>query len=177
MKISYGSNFDFVKLLKYVFSEEYGDFSSNAVIAPIVNSAKRNIKKGVGKPLTVLTRKVRKERGISGNTPLYATGSLYDSIKVSDTKGNGFVMKGAKALEMNKYGIYHIKGFKPKYIPYTDEKGNVGKTKAGNVAFRPNKRVKVPSRKFLEVDVKNTGAIQRKIVKKFREKFTRVKKI
>ena len=61
MKISFGSNFSFLKLLKYVNSQEYGDYMTKTLVQPMANSAKRNIMKGVGKPLTKLSRQLRRK--------------------------------------------------------------------------------------------------------------------
>jgi len=51
-------------------------------------------------PLKKSTRDIRRERGIAGNKPLYATGALHDSIKPTKT-----------GVEMKKYGIWHAVGF------------------------------------------------------------------
>jgi hypothetical protein len=51
-------------------------------------------------PLKKSTRDIRRERGIAGNKPLYATGALHDSIKPTKT-----------GVKMKKYGIWHAVGF------------------------------------------------------------------
>ena len=51
-------------------------------------------------PLKKSTRDIRRERGIAGNKPLFATGALHDSIKPTNT-----------GVEMKEYGIWHSVGF------------------------------------------------------------------
>ena len=55
-------------------------------------------------PLTQTTKKIRKQRGIIGKKPLYATGSLFDSIELKTTKDTA-------KISMWKYGVLHHKGF------------------------------------------------------------------
>ena len=54
-------------------------------------------------PLKKSTRDIRRERGIAGNKPLFATGALHDSIKPTNT-----------GVEMKEYGIWHAVGFNVK---------------------------------------------------------------
>ena len=52
-------------------------------------------------PLKKSTMDIRKERGISGNKPLLATGALHNSIKPT-----------SDGVEMKGYGLWHAVGFK-----------------------------------------------------------------
>ena len=65
---------------------------------------KGNINSTLSPPLSEITLKIRKQRGISGTKPLYATGKLYNSIKLKETK------KSAK-ISLFLYGVLHHKGF------------------------------------------------------------------
>ena len=76
-----------------------------------VRGAKERIDKGVmtedGKGLAESTINIRKRRGRSGTTPLYETGDLHRSIELFRGGGENFI-------KMNKYGIYHHRGFTSK---------------------------------------------------------------
>ena len=54
-------------------------------------------------PLKKSTMDIRKERGISGNKPLLATGALHNSIKPT-----------SDGVEMKGYGLWHAVGFNVK---------------------------------------------------------------
>ena len=98
--------------------------------------AKENISKGLSPPLKKSTIEIRKARKTGGTKPLFETGSLFNSIK--STKAG---------LEMNRYGIYHQRGFTPKKIPYV--LGQVSK-KRDIIAFANNTSgIKVPARPFI----------------------------
>ena len=66
--------------------------------------AKDNIDNVLRPPLGETTLEIRKKRGITGNKPLYATGKLYNSIKLKE-------YKTAASVSMFKYGVLHHKGF------------------------------------------------------------------
>ena len=66
--------------------------------------SKENIDKGLNPPLTQTTKKIRKQRGIAGKDPLFATGNLYNSIKLKTTKNTA-------KISMWRYGALHHKGF------------------------------------------------------------------
>tara|TARA_R100000808_G_scaffold18018_1_gene39576 strand:+ start:282 stop:737 length:456 start_codon:yes stop_codon:yes gene_type:complete len=66
--------------------------------------AKDNIDSILSPPLKETTLKIREKRGITGNKPLYATGKLYNSIKVKEHKTTA-------SVSMFKYGALHHKGF------------------------------------------------------------------
>tara|TARA_R100001198_G_C5163591_1_gene167629 strand:+ start:137 stop:598 length:462 start_codon:yes stop_codon:yes gene_type:complete len=149
MKLKIGSTFDFTKLKRYVNSQEFGDFLSNVTVNPIVKGSKEKIINGKVRP--VLKPSTRKQRRYgnkkSVNTPLYDTGALYKSLQMSDVRSQSGVLKGLKGMMMEKYGLYHLQGFK-------DRSGK-----------------KVPKRNFLAF--KSTGKSITQIIKKFREKFNR----
>ena len=135
MKLKIGSTFDFTKLKRYVNSQEFGDFLSNVTVNPIVKGSKEKIINGKVRP--VLKPSTRKQRRY-GNKK---------SVQMSDVKSQSGVLKGLKGMMMEKYGLYHLQGFK-------DRSGK-----------------KVPKRNFLAF--KSTGKSITQIIKKFREKFNR----
>ena len=161
MKLKIGSTFDFTKLKRYVNSQEFGDFLSNVTVNPIVKGSKEKIINGKVRPF--LKKSTRKQRRYgnkkSVNTPLYDTGALYKSLQMSDLSGKRIFafsselnrrtdgIKGLKGMMMERYGAYHLQGFK-------DRSG------------KP-----VAKRNFLAF--KSTGKSIRQIIKKFREKFNR----
>ena len=69
------------------------------------NNIKSNIFEGKVKPsLSKTTKEIRRKRGQLGSPPLFASGKLYNSIKVKELK------EGAK-ISMNSYGALHNKGY------------------------------------------------------------------
>jgi hypothetical protein len=96
--------------------------------------AKENISKGLSPPLEKSTLEIRKKRGTGGTKPLFETGALHKSIK--NTKDG---------LEMNRYGIYHHRGFKTGKLELTRFQGEQYETSAASMI--PNK--KVPARPFI----------------------------
>ena len=96
--------------------------------------AKENISKGLSPPLKKSTIEIRKKRKTGGTKPLFETGDLFRSIK--NTKDG---------LEMNKYGIYHHRGFKTGKLTLTKFQGEKYETSAASMI--PNK--KVPTRPFI----------------------------
>ena len=107
--------------------------------------AKERIDKGLSPPLKKSTIAIRKARGKGGTKPLYETGDLHRSIKGT-----------SEGIEMNKYGIYHHKGFTPKKRPIKVVKGE-------SEWFILNKKgIKVPARPFIMPSEKDiTPAFER----------------
>jgi hypothetical protein len=149
MKIKLGANFSFSKLLNYINSSEFGDFVSNTSVNPIIKASKEKIINGKVKPLlkraTIRARKQRNSKAV--NTPLYDTGALYKSLQLSDVRTDSGVLKGTKGIMMEKYGLYHLQGFR----------GRSGR--------------RVPKRNFIKF--KSSDKISNKLIMKFREKFRR----
>ena len=129
MKLKITTNFDFGKL-----ASKLPDLLDNVVkdsIDSSVQASRDAIKSGKLQSLEKSTLEIRRHRGISGSTPLYATGDLYKSIKRSK---NG--------LEFKRYGAYQRKGFKPTRVPYIN--------KYNKIAYPPNVNgVTVPPRDFI----------------------------
>ena len=147
------SNFKFKSLLNYVKSNKWEHYITAITSKPIAENAKKNIFDGkLTPPLKNSTISIRRERGIGGSKPLFATGALYNSIKA--TRGG---------VQMLEYGTLHNKrGFKPKYIPIVAR---------GEIRYFKNKKnIRVPVRNFLSVDVQKKPEIENKIAKKFNEK-------
>jgi hypothetical protein len=97
-------NFDFFKLSKK-FPKIMSD-GGRRITRSAAKGAKEKIDKGLTPSLKKSTIQLRKDRGLGGTKPLYATGELYRSIK--STKDG---------LEMLHYGWYHHKGFTAKNVP------------------------------------------------------------
>ena len=117
-----------------------------------VKGAKERIDKGLSPPLEKSTIDIRKARGTGGTKPLYETGALYRSIKGT-----------SEGINMNRYGIYHHKGFTPKKIPIKITKGE----KEWFILNR--KGIKVPARPFImpsEKDITPAFEVFRKGVRK-----------
>ena len=132
MKLEIKTNFSFSKL--YNNLDRILDRQSTHLSKGSAKDAKENIDKGLRPSLKKSTKEIRKFRNIGGDKPLYATGSLYKSIK------------GAKdGIKVMKYGLYHHNGFTPKKIPF------VKKNSSGNtLGFVNNKKgINVPARPFL----------------------------
>ena len=162
MKISAKTNFSFEKL-----ASALPNMISEIIQDTVKSSAKESrnaIKSGVNPPLEDSTIAVRKLRGISGNTPLLATGNLYNSIRANEDK-----------LEFVRYGKYHREGFIPKYIPAVNKFGEPYiSDRAGNslggVAMMPNiKGINVPPRNFARIGKLKTKDFQNKIIKALRK--------
>ncbi len=149
MKLEIKTNFNFGRLaekFKNIQNDYLSDFSAGSA-----ESTKGSIDDGL-QPLTDVTKQIRKIKGISGNTPLKATGKLYNSIK---NKKN--------ALVMEKYGIYHQEGFTPKKKPLVINK-KVVTGQGGKPFFVNNTSVTVPARPFISIDAKNKSKLDRKFV-------------
>jgi len=116
MKIKAGANFSFSKLLNYVNSSEFGDFLSNVSVNPIIEASKEKIKSGdIRPPIKKSTIKRRRyKKSISSFSPLYDTGNLYKSLQLSDVRTGSGVLKGTKGIMMERYGLYHLQGFRDK---------------------------------------------------------------
>ena len=69
-----------------------------------IDDIKDNIDKVLTPPLSQTTLKIREKRGITETKPLYATGKLYNSIKLKKSKN-------VAGISMWKYGALHHKGF------------------------------------------------------------------
>ena len=123
-------NFDFFKLLKE-FPKVMSD-GGRRITRSAAKGARQRIESGLAPTLKNSTLDLRKERGIGGSKPLFATGELHRSIK--STK---------EGLEMLHYGWYHHKGFTAKNVPIGFE--------SNNPKFLRNKRIqkKVPARPFI----------------------------
>ena len=152
MKLSAKTNFDFGKL-----ADALPEMISEIVFSAAKSSAEESrnvIKSGLTHPLKESTMQVRKLRGISGNTPLLATGALYDSIKA--------VHEGeTSALYFKKYGQYHREGFTPPKIPII---------KDDRLIFINNKEsIEVPPRNFTKIGKLKTKNFQDKIIKALRK--------
>lgn len=68
-------------------------------------NVKSNIFEGKAKPgLSQTTKDIRRKRGQLGSPPLFASGRLYNSIKVKE-------FKTTASISMNLYGALHNKGY------------------------------------------------------------------
>ena len=136
MKLQVKTTFSFSKLAKFVASESFTSQVSKLLGGGIVESSKAFMKSGGVTPkLKPSTIQIRNARGTGGSTPLYETGALAKSLKVTK--------EGIKGLH---YGELHYKGFKPKQIPFKIAKGE-------REWFMPNtKGIRVPARDFIAMD-------------------------
>ncbi len=98
MKLSIKTNFSFSKLASEL--PKIIEKNSQRYARSSAEGARENISKGLSPALKKSTLDIRKKRGTGGTKPLYETGNLYRSIKGT-----------SEGLQMNKYGIYHHKGF------------------------------------------------------------------
>jgi len=122
--IKYSSNFSWTKLMRYLKDgKDFGRTVDKFITEPLIEDSKKNIKENKVTPKTLpATLKKRKARktpkSIGGNTTLYDTGKLHDSIRLSDKRGTqtSILLKGAKRIEMAEYGKYHQIG-SPQYSP------------------------------------------------------------
>jgi len=118
MQIKYTSNFSWVKLLDYLKNgKDFGKTIDKFITEPLIEDSKKKIINNEVKPATLpqtlRKRKARKNpKSIGGNTTLYDTGKLHDSIRLSDKRGaqTSILLKGAKRIEMEEYGKYHQLG-------------------------------------------------------------------
>ena len=121
MDIKYSSNFSWTKLMKYLKDgKDFGRAVDKFITEPLIEDSKKNIKENKVTPktlpATLKRRHARKNpKSIGGNTTLYDTGKLHDSIRLSDKRGTqtSILLKGAKRIEMAEYGKYHQLGYSP----------------------------------------------------------------
>ena len=151
--ITVKKNFDFFKLekkLPKIFSD-----GGRRVTRSAARGARERIENGLTPPLKKSTLELRKERGLGGSKPLYATGELHRSIK--STKDG---------LEMLHYGWYHQKGFISKNVP-------IG-FRNGKPIFARNKRIQkqVPARPFIFPSEKDILNPMKKLFMDIREALT-----
>ena len=144
MKISIKTNFSFAKLANKI-PDIISSITSNAAKSSAKESRKA-IKSGLAPPLEESTMNVRKSRGISGSTPLFATGTLYNSITSSK--------------EGLTFGAFDKKG---------KEYGNLHRTKrkTASNSMIPNKIV--PARDFVKIGEFDTKNLTNKIIKALRK--------
>ena len=110
---------------------------------------KDNIDRGLSPALRDSTLEIRKRRGIAGNKPLFATGSLYNSIKLKQSK------ESAKIV-MLKYGKSHHEGFI-----------------TGTESWIPNKTV--PARPFIQPKKETLKKAFKSFEKKIGKSFKKIK--
>ena len=100
MKLKITSNFSFRKLLDFVKSDAFPAQKNKILGSHVAESSKRFIMQGKVKPsLAKETIKSRMKQGYNTNTPLFRTGTLANSLKVTK-----------KGIEGAKYGKFHLKG-------------------------------------------------------------------
>ena len=158
MDIKYSSNFSWTKLMKYLKDgKDFGRTVDKFITEPLIEDSKKNIKENKVTPKTLpATHKRRHARknptSIGGNTTLYDTGKLHDSIRLSDKRGTqtSILLKGAKRIEMAEYGKYHQLGTsRNQYVPH-------------------------PKREFLSLSIDNAeranAEIVRRMVRAFKSK-------
>ena len=152
MELKVKVNFSFSKLAKQmpkIIKEYKAEYAKGTE-----SGSKANIDRGLNPKLEDSTKDIRKARGISGVTPLKASGNLYKSIKSNRSE-----------LKFLKYGQYHRDGFVPEKIP----------TKVKNNKYffvNNNKNISVPARDFVGI----LDKIRNTINKDFREKVKRALK-
>ena len=101
MKIEYKTYVYFDSLLKKVEDKESKSSLNRLLIDEIALSSRKYIRADKVRPeLKPSTIKSRKSQGISGTTPLLATGNLTRSIKAT-----------GKGISFANYGRYHRKGY------------------------------------------------------------------
>lgn len=133
VKLKINVTYDAGKLAKKM-PEIISKFVENYTIRTAEN-AKDEIKDGKLKQLGEVTKKIRDIRGHTPHTPLVATGTLLNSIKVKK-------LKTMSKILMKNYGLLHNNGFKTapnSMIPNSD----------------------VPARPFLKPSKKFAGYIVR----------------
>ena len=150
MKLSIKSTFTFLRVnrqIKSLIQNTNQDLRQDSA-----QGLKANIDKGDGfEQLQDSTLAVRKFQGISGSKPLFATGSLYDSIKSNED-----------GVEMNKYGVYQHRGYTPKKIPLIKDK---------TLFYIKNRKgIKVPARAF----IKPSKEVLQKVADKFFGRFLKL---
>ena len=146
MKTTIKTNIDFGKLSRNL-DKVLGKISADIVDKEISN-AKEAIDNKIPPPLKDTTIKRRKYLGISGTKPLYATGSLYNSLKTIKKSDSA-------AVSMNNYGYWHQFGGKkvdrPPKRPFlfkksenlSKDKGVVESIEKNIKAYLINRRIKI----------------------------------
>ena len=131
-------------------------------VAPLAaEEVKKVIKEGKGlRTLRPSTKEIRRNRGHNVNTPLFASGALYDSIKA----------KGDR-IEFNAYGRFQAEGFIPEQIPII---------RNNKVAFFKNKTgIQVPPRNpFVALSGKELAdKIQQEVSKNMPEMIKKIMRV
>ena len=103
MKITFKTTYDAGKLAS-AMPKIIHKYLQTAVRSS-VKGAKERIDKGLSTPLSGSNIEIRKMRGRTGTKPLYETGALHKSIEIFKGQRENFI-------KMNKYGIYHQRGYK-----------------------------------------------------------------
>ena len=118
-----------------------GTTITGAAMQPIENS-------------TIGTRSIKNQS--INSPPLNASGKLLNSIKA--------VKKG---ISLKKYGLYHSKGYTPKFIPtfLSQEIVKKAKKKRKIPLVKNTKGIKVPARTFMHTSA--TFTINKKLLNKF----------
>ena len=115
MKLQIRTTFDFGKLANKA-QNLMDKFVTNAISGESKQMKKRissgSTLTGKMKALTKSAKETRKLRGISGTTPLKATGALLNSIKPTP-----------KGISAKEYGSWHNSGFVTKNSPLIPDKG------------------------------------------------------
>tara|TARA_R100000808_G_C2152587_1_gene162135 strand:- start:2076 stop:2546 length:471 start_codon:yes stop_codon:yes gene_type:complete len=132
VKLQIKTTFDFGKLASQM--PKIIEKHTQRTARSSATGAREAIDKGLAPPLKKSTLEIRKKRGTGGSKPLYETGSLYRSIKGT-----------SEGLQMNKYGIYHHRGFKTGELTLMEFQGEEYETSAASMI--PKK--KVPARPFI----------------------------
>jgi len=115
MNIKMTSNFSWTKLLKFITHDKrFGSLVGKEIGEGIVEATKRKIKSNEVTPKTSprtleLRRNRKHPKSIGGNTTLYDTGKLLNSIKLSATEqaGDYNFLRGLRPIEMVGYGASH----------------------------------------------------------------------
>ena len=115
MKLEIKTNFSFKKLLDFVKSDAFPAQKNKILGSHVAESSKRFIMQGKVKPaLAKSTIKRRMSDGVNTNTPLFKTGTLANSLKVTK-----------EGIEGSHYGKFHLKGDgvpKRNFIVFEEEK-------------------------------------------------------
>ena len=105
-----------------------------------VEATRKKIDSGSLEALKDSTIDIRSRRNQSRSKPLYASGTLYKSIR-----------KDKNSLRMKGYGTVHEEGFIPKKIPVIREKDN-------KIVYPLNKgNIRVPARPFISIGKASMG--------------------
>ena len=151
------SNFSFMKLAGKL--PETLQSSMNNMAQSAVRGAKERIDKGLSPPLRQSTIELRQERGTGGTKPLYETGALHRSIKLSRALDKSGLSTAGVGVNMLEYGWHQHKGFTSKNVP-------IG-FKNGKPQFLRNKKIskKVPARPFIFPSEKDlTDSLQKTMI-------------